>query len=138
MGFETVFKSNVKEAQAAINRVARERMLEAVQEVRNTTLETLSGSRSGRTYFVPGTKKQYTASAPGEPPASATGTLRKNVKSGVEGRGDSLTGFVGTREKYGPMLEYGTRRMAPRPWLRPSFEKSAGKLREIFTRIWFS
>ncbi len=138
MGTEFVFKSNVKEIQAAINRVAKERMLEAVQEVRNTTLETLSGSRSGRAYFVPGTKRRYTASAPGEAPASATGTLRKTVKSGIEGTGNNISGFVGSEEKYAPMLEFGTKRMAPRPWLRPSFEKSEKTVKALFARIWFS
>jgi len=142
MGVEVVFKSYLKEVQKKINRIAKERMLEAVDEVRNKTLLKLTGNRSGRTYYVPGTKKAYTASSPGEPPAIATGALRQSIKGKVEGEGRAIVGMVGTDQKYGPMLEFGTHKgkhqILPRPWLRKSFEESQAKVKEIFTRIWFS
>lgn len=113
-------------------------MAEAVMEVRNTTLETLSGSRTGRQYKVPGTQRTYTASAPGEPPAQATAGLRQSVETKVEGKGMDVIGTVGTDKPHGKMLELGTRNMAARPWLRISFEKTIPKIREIFGRRWFS
>ena len=111
-------------------------MLEAVYAVRNVTLETLSGSRSGRVYRVPGTKKTYRASAPGEAPAQQLGDLRKSVTGGLEKEGRNIIGYVGTGLPKGPMLEYGTSAMAARPWLRISFEKSLTEVRHIFTRRW--
>lgn len=167
MGIEIQISDNINGVVKQIQDHAEERMMEAVQAVRNTTLETLSGSRSGRTYHVPGTKKEYTASSPGEAPAQATGTLRQSIKSGIEKEGKNIIGFVGTEEKYGAMLEFGTKGGAvirpktakslawysdgemhfaqmviqgpilPRPWLRPSFIKAEDTIKSIFTRRWF-
>lgn len=122
----------------AIDDAASKKMSQAVMEVRNTTLETLSGSRSGRTYKVPGTQRTYTASAPGEPPAQATASLRQSIKTVVRGEGKKVIGEVGTDKEHGPMLEFGTRNMAPRPWLRISFEKTMPKLKQIFGSRWFA
>lgn len=121
----------------SINDAVSQRMLEATQVVRNETLETLSGARSGKTYRVPGTSRTYTASSPGEPPAVATARLRQSVKSVVRGEGKKVIGEVGTELEYGLMLEYGTRNIAPRPWLRPSFGKAADAVKSILTREWF-
>lgn len=136
MGDEVRLKFNTKEVMRSIEQTASKRMLEAVQAVRNQTLETLAGSRSGRTYYVPGTKRTYTASAPGEPPAQATGQLRQSVKTAVEGEGRTVIGMVGTNLNYGKMLEFGTRKMGARPWLRISFEKSLDTIKSILSRKW--
>ena len=137
MPIEIVFEERIDEAIKKIADHAEERMLEAVDEVRNATLETLSGSRSGRIYKVPGTGVYYTASAPGEPPAGQLGDLRKSVKGGIEKEGKTVIGFVGSELLKASMLEMGTSKMLPRPWLRPSFEKSSDKIKEIFTKVWF-
>lgn len=128
---------HTKEVMDSIEQAASQRMLEAVNEVRNQTLETLSGSRSGRTYKVPGTSRTYTASAPGEPPATATSELRQSVSVKVEGEGKKVIGSVGTDKIQGKMTEFGTRNMAARPWLRISFEKSMDKVKQILGGRWF-
>ncbi len=135
MGINIVFESHIGEVSKAIKETASQRMLEAVQTVRNETVEMLSGMRSGRIYKVPGTNRTYTASSPGEPPAVATGALKESIKWATEDNG--MTGLVGTGLKYGPMLEFGTKNMAPRPWLRRSFEKALDKVKSIFEREWF-
>ena len=122
----------------AIDDGAIKRMSEAVNEVRTVTLETLSGERSGRTYFVPGTQKTYTASAPGEPPAQVTSGLRQSVRGVIESTGPTLDGIVGTPLKYGARLEKGDSKMAPRPWLKPSFEKAQDRVKAILGRKWFT
>jgi len=137
MGNEARLTFHTKEVMHSMEQTASKRMAEAVNVVRNTVLETLSGSRSGRTYYVPGTKRAYTASAPGEPPAQATGQLRQSIKGTVEGEGRKVIGKVGTDKKYGPMLEFGTRNMAARPWLKISFEKALPKVKSILRRKWF-
>lgn len=136
MGSEVKIVFHTKEVVKAIEDTAAKRMAEAVNTVRNTVLETLSGSRSGRTYYVPGTKRAYTASSPGQPPAQATGTLRQSIKTSVKGEGRTVIGEVGTDKKYGPMLEFGTRNMAARPWLKKSFDKSEAKVKSIFGKRW--
>jgi len=125
------FTNNLNKVMAKINSKAKEQMVDAVNEVKNTTLETLSGSRSGSQYFVPGTKTLYTASKPGEPPAVATGRLRQSISTKVEGD----TGIVGTDIEYGKELEYGTSKVAARPWLRISFEKA--NIKGVFQMKWF-
>ena len=116
---------------------ARKRMLATVNEVRNTVLETLSGTRSGQIYKVPGTNRTYTASAPGESPAVATSELRQSIGTSLESKPGGLVGKVGTNKIQGKMMEFGTRNVAPRPWLRKSFEKAEGKVRAILGGRWF-
>lgn len=63
------------------------------------------------------------ASAPGQFPMSDTGRLANSVDFNLPTAG-RLTGEVGTNVIYGRYLEFGTSRMAARPWLLPSFEKA--------------
>jgi hypothetical protein len=137
MGLEIVFEDKISAAKKAVSSIATERMLMVANEVRNITVETLSGARSGKTYLVPGTKKTYTASAPGEPPAVQVGDLRESIKYGTEDEGKGIVAYVGTKLLKGPMLEYGTSNMAARPWLRVSFEKAKAKVKNILERKWF-
>ena len=94
--------------------VATQRMFAATNAVRNETVKTLSGDRTGRTYRVPGTQVTYTASAPGEPPAVQTGQLRNSIATNVYTEGRSVKGEVGTELMKGLHLEKGTSKMAPR------------------------
>ena len=120
----------------AIGAAATTRMHKAVIAVRNETLDTLRGPRSGRTYYVPGTRRTYTASSPGQPPAVATSDLLNSIETTVKGEGSEIIGTVGTKLPYGKMLEFGTRNMAPRPWLKPTLDKSISMIKEIFSGKW--
>ena len=137
MGVDVTFKSNIPEVMRKIDSAAKDKMHEAVNEVRNKTLEKLSGSRTGRTYYVPGTHRSYTASAPGEAPAVATAELRQSIAGTVDVEGKQVVGRVGTDKIQGKMMEFGTRNVAPRPWLRKSFEKTVPKIKSIFGGRWF-
>ena len=63
------------------------------------------------------------ASAPGQFPMSDTGRLANSVEFNLPAAG-RLMGEVGTNVIYGRYLEFGTSRMAARPWLLPSFERA--------------
>lgn len=136
MGAKVELVFHTKEVIRTIENMAFKRMLEAANEVRNTVLETLSGSRSGRTYKVPGTRRTYTASAPGQPPAVATARLRQSVKTSIEVENRAVVGKVGTDLEYGKALEFGTKNMAARPWLKRSFDESMDKVKGIFGKKW--
>lgn len=73
--------------------------------------------KSGRWYKRRGVR--HRASAPGEAPASDLGNLVKNISTRAErdeqGR---LTGTVVSAAKYARALEYGTKRMEARPYMR--------------------
>lgn len=49
-----------------------------------------------------------------------TGTLRRSIHSVFQNGG--LTGLVGPSVSYGKFLEWGTRHMAARPFMRPAAE----------------
>lgn len=66
-----------------------------------------------------------------------TGQLRNSVKDRVYSEGKSVKGEVGTELMKGLWLEKGTSKMAPRPWLEPSFDKSLERVKEILSRRWF-
>ena len=84
------------------------------------------GAASGRVYGG------HVASAPGQYPASDTGRLVGSI--GAEISPTSAT--VGTNVEYGPYLEFGTSRMAARPWLLPSFVKAKiGVEQELKARL---
>ncbi|MEY5098720.1 MAG: hypothetical protein RJA36_1439 [Pseudomonadota bacterium] len=75
----------------------------------------------------------YQASKPGEPPRKRTGTLQKSVGHEVfyDLRYDQVTVRAGTNVPYGRFLEYGTRKMAARPWLRPGMVEYLPRFRGV-------
>jgi hypothetical protein len=90
----------------------------------------------GRTYEKYNPRRSHTASAPGKYPSTDTGRLANSigVASDMADRGKSIT--VGTAVNYGPWLEFGTSRMAARPWLLPSFNVAKiGVEKELKLRI---
>ncbi len=84
-----------------------------------------AGSQDGPPVaFIPRGGKQnlsmkHTASAPGESPATDTGRLASSV---VFSRAGRLSAEVETKVAYGPMLEFGTQKIAMRPAWRPAVE----------------
>jgi len=130
-------KFNTQALTRTIDEELPKRVLEAANEVRTTVLDTLSGMRHGRTYYVPGTRRKYTASAPGEAPATATAELRQSVKTSVRSEGRRVIGETRSDSKHALPLEFGTKFMAARPWLRVSFDKTIPKIKEILSRRWF-
>jgi len=103
----------------------------------------LSQHGTGRIYRKNHPHRIHQASAPGEPPAPDLGHLRASVghEVGVDATGlYGAWGILGvaarTKEdrggddanlaEIGAWLEYGTRYMDPRPWLRPSIPAAGG------------
>ena len=120
----------------------------ASQELRNASLEVLRGQRSGKRYIVPGTGrvkynkknhtgtisyKRYTASAPGEPPAVRTGTLRRNWRAIQHGT-NHQNPAIETNVPYAGYLEQGTSKMAPRPFEQKIIEKAKPKVEAIYAQ----
>jgi HK97 gp10 family phage protein len=86
----------------------------------------LSHPGTGRIYRR-GTTAIHQASAPGEPPAVDTGNLRNSVGSEVLGN----VVRVGAAADYAAGLEFGTDRVAARPWLRPAFAEVREQLQAV-------
>lgn len=83
----------------------------------------MNGQKSGRIY----TRGSVThrASAPGEAPASDTGRLVNSINGDVvKGALESIVKAGGGIVKYARMLEFGTAKMRPRPFLFPAAESN--------------
>lgn len=124
-----------KELQAALRRASGEVREAASKAVIGTALELQGniktsiarGPASGRTYQKYNPRRTHTASAPGQPPMSDTGRLVNSIEFDKIG---DLTATVGSKLTYALYLEYGTSRMAARPFFRPAVEE----IRPIFMK----
>ena len=85
------------------------------------------GARSGKQR-----KKGGRSSAPGEPPKTDTGRLVSNIFSILASDRQSVE--VGTDINYGRFLEFGTSKMAARPWLHPTYQKIKPRIEERLRR----
>lgn len=110
------------------------RLRVAADSLRSELYGVLEAGRVGRGE----TYGDHTASAPGDPPARDTGHLMESVRYLVDEQ--KLEAVVGPLEQgatirnpkvvpYAPLLEYGTRTMAPRPWFRVGVLAWAAKWR---------
>lgn len=94
------------------------------ESVRNESITLiLNGEKTGRVYRRGNVEHQ--ASAPGEAPASDTGTLVGRIETSYDEA--NLSAQVAARTAYAEPLELGTQKMEPRPFLRPAL---ANKLDE--------
>lgn len=81
------------------------------------------GIKTGTTYQKYNPRRTHRASSAGQPPATDTGRLVSSITQERTGKAEAE---VGSTVKYSKFLEFGTRDMDERPWLRPALKK-AGK-----------
>ncbi len=109
-----------KEVAAAL--VAGGYMIEA-----NAKRRIMSGPKTGRTYKVRSVTRQ--ASAPGEAPANQTGRLVNSITVQPEpARKRVLVKAGGGAVDYAAMLEFGTDKMAARPFFRPALKEEKPRI----------
>ena len=155
------FVRNANRVISKMDDVAVKRMKRATFIVRNEILDTLTGTRTGRTYDtyfytdpqgrvrpVGRRSRPHTASAPGEAPATDRGELRSSYKTEVKASGRRLTGVVGSDLEKAKRLELGHIRgrsdegtQLPadkaRPHLEPSFKRALPAVKRELSRKWF-
>lgn len=76
--------------------------------------------------------RNVTVSKPGDPPHTDTGRLRQSIKFEYS----KGVGKIGSNLKYAAWLEFGTEKMAARPWLSVAVQRSSKKVADIFEK-WF-
>lgn len=140
------FNHAIQQIMSSISDQMASRGYRVANEMRNAVLTTLKGQRSGRIYRVPGTKRTYQASAPGEPPANRTGIYRLSWRPSTYATfmGGTTTVVSQVETNYrvnghvlGEMLEGGTSRMAPRPHVEKIMEKSEKEAIRIYREPYF-
>lgn len=145
----------IKDAVEGIRKQVEARSYQAANELRNSALIILRGQRHGRRYKVPGTYRRqrdktdgkmkngryYTASAPGEPPAVRTGTFRNSWQSTALKSDDTYISRIesdartdGGQHILGEILEEGTSRMAPRPYVDKTLERAEPEILRIYSQ----
>lgn len=136
----------IQEKLQSIKQQMESRAYKGANELRNASLLVLRGQRSGREYRVPGTKKHYTASAPGEPPAVRTGVFRLSWKPTAQvvmgsyfSRIESDVRTTNGRYTLGQILEEGTPggKIKPRPHHDKITKKAEPKIRRIYDQPYF-
>jgi len=104
----------------------------AAQDVRNECVRTIqTGSRTGKIYTRNGRKHQ--ASAEGEPPKTDTGRLVNSLAFRMLGKLTAVAGAIAGNSivaEYAAALEFGTRKMAARPFLVKAVEKITPRFRD--------
>jgi HK97 gp10 family phage protein len=73
-------------------------------------------------------------SEPGDPPKIKTGRLRASITHRIVYEDAQVVGEVGTNVEYGIYLEYGTSKMAPRPFLGPALDENAEEINEAIEK----
>lgn len=141
----TVEVQGLAQVQAALRKFGADAEKEIGKAITATALEVnsnvkkaiLRGPKSGRTYTeifrmingraIPvgprsgnNLSASHTASAPGQAPATDTGTLAGSIYFTQD---NPLQATIGSRLAYAYYLEYGTTRMAARPAWQPETEK---------------
>lgn len=77
---------------------------------------------------------RHTASKPGYPPNTDTGRLVGSIKWEFEDKG--MVGIVGTNLDYGKMLEFGTSKIAERPWLSRAYYEKQKEILELINNVY--
>lgn len=110
----------------AAQEAARDVIVTLAEDTRKRAVQGIQrGPASGAVYRKYNPRRTHQASAPGQYPATDTGRLANNVRSELPTNiSGMMTARVGTPIIYGKYLEFGTSRMAARPWLMRSFEQA--------------
>jgi len=120
------------EAMDRIRKEAGNRVDMCARFVRDQAKELVSRDQPVRIYAKSAgrSRKGLDPSLPGEPPKKVTGHLRMNIKHEMDRA--LIEAHVGTNVPYGKFLELGTRKMAPRPWLRAALVRNAAEIQRRF------
>lgn len=148
MSASITFQQAVDNETKKIKQQMKRRSLLASNALRSEALQVLSGARGGRSYRVldkkerryrvPATKKYYTASDPGEPPAVRTGAFRDSWRSKPEQSGNTYISRIEsalTVNGYllGELLENGTSKMASRPYVEKIKQQALPRITQIYS-----
>lgn len=126
----------------AINKPVRQAIAARALDVETDAKQSvLGGGKTGREYKR-GKNRIHQASAAGEAPASDTGRLVSAISHKVTNGGlDAEIGVFGSiiddkgkARNYARDLEFGTSKMAARPFLFPALEKNKQKIRSSVAR----
>lgn len=100
--------------------------------VRNTAVQSINqGAKSGVNYDLYNPRRTHRASAAGQAPATDTGFLVNNIVISTDIADKGLSVNVESRADYSQALEFGTSKMAARPFMQPALEENKPKISRL-------
>lgn len=121
-GFDGLPQKILQAAQRGVLMATQDLEAEVVSLIENTP-------KTGRIYQRRG--RTHQASASGEPFASDTGHARSQISTSFSE--DRLTGYVNSGAEYARALEFGTAKIAPRPYMRPALANKSDEIQKTIT-----
>ena len=73
-------------------------------------------------------KHGHMSSPPGQPPNADTGNLASNIRITKTASANNPVAIISSNADYSADLAYGTKYMAPRPFMQPALDKISGVL----------
>ena len=119
-----------------INRQVLSRARRGTNILRNSAMTVLGQDGSGRRY-----RNGHVASAPGQPPTPDRGNLRRNwreqsfAQANGLGRGVDIRLRITSDVPYAKYLEFGTRKLQPRPFREKIKSKARPEIESLFAGI---
>lgn len=126
------YGENVKKA---INGTLEEKLDILGEALTNKIRTVLSQKGTGRIYKI-GTKI-HQASAPGRPPAIMYGDLHGSIGHDVEKKSLVTNLIVGSWSDHAIPMEFGTKNVAPRPWLGVTLRENQNFIEKFLQTGWF-
>lgn len=123
---------NDDEVRKLVHKRVRANMREVGQLLRDKVVQKITRPQARR--VSAGRATGLDPSKPGEPPKIVTGRLRAAQSWDVFDRGPlEVVARVGSTIEYQRWLELGTRKMRPRPHLRPALKENQRAIGKLFT-----
>lgn len=119
----SVFKGTKEDIESRMGNVA--------QFLRNEVIKSINTSQRTRT-TTSGARVGLDPSRPGDPPKRVEGDLVKSITAEVKVEDTKVIGRYGsTQTKKAIGLEFGTSKMAARPFIRPPLFKNRGEVKRM-------
>lgn len=110
---------------------AAQAVRETIFDIARRSVILMQGQKTGQEYPRPN-GRMHQASAPGEAPAVDTGNLFNSIKAEMTG---PKVGVVFTNVEYAPILEFGSAKMAARPFFAPATDAAWPGFLERMKRV---
>lgn len=127
------FEKEIGKKTSEIKKNLPKALKQCCELVRSTILDDMAKTQVNPdvSYYTHNKNTPHHPSLPGNPPAPDSGMLRSSIHYTVEEENNETVGIIGTDLDYGRMLELGTSRIAPRPWLKPAIQKCDENIKKI-------
>lgn len=134
-GLESLAKKSRRAAQIVSQEVAKALLASGMMIDADAKKSLTMGGKTGIVYEKSNPRRTHRASAPGQAPASDTGRLVNSIGVRMVESNTAVEVFTGgTEVKYAVMLEFGTKDIAPRPFMHPAAERNRRKIKQRFDR----